>query len=68
MTLSEKIANLPPDAQKEIEDFVEFIASRRPKPHRHIPTLSWAGCLKDTDGHKTSVELQHEIFREWGKG
>jgi hypothetical protein len=67
MTLAEKIEHLSPDARKEAEDFVEFLASRKSKAPRHIPTLSWAGCLKDTDGHKTSVELQHEIFRQWAE-
>lgn len=66
MTLAEKIEHLPFDARKEVEDFVEFLVARHGK-NRHVPTFSWAGCLKDTDGHKTSVELQHEIFRQWGE-
>jgi hypothetical protein len=67
MTLAEKIEHLAPDARKEVEDFVEFLTTRRNKIPRHVPTLSWAGCLKDTDGHKSSVELQHEIFSHWAE-
>ena len=64
MTLIEKIGQLPPEARKEAEDFVDFLTLRHPQRNHHVPTLSWAGCLKESDGHKTSVELQHEIYRE----
>jgi hypothetical protein len=61
-TLEERIRELPPHLQREVEDFVEFVARRRlPCPKKRKPTFDWEGGLEDLKDQYTSVELQHEI-------
>ena len=62
--LDQIIRELPPDLQKEVEDFVQFLKAKRLKHHRGKPSFSWAGALKDLRNQYTSVELQHKIS-EW---
>ena len=59
--LEEKIKNLPPDLQREVEDSVDFIAIRRQDLPPGKFTFDWAGALKDLRDQYTSMELQHEI-------
>ena len=59
-TLEEKIRALPPELQKEVGDFIEFLLSKRRQRPRRKPEFVWAGALKDLASHYTSVELQHE--------
>ncbi|MBI4317079.1 MAG: DUF2281 domain-containing protein [Chloroflexi bacterium] len=66
-SLDERIRELPPELQREVEDFVEFLLEKRLKKHRRKPELRWAGALKDLRGKYTSVELQHKIS-EWRIG
>jgi hypothetical protein len=61
--LEQKIKDLPPDLQREVEDFVDFILDRRSPRPRGKPTFDWAGALKDLRDQYTSVELQHEISK-----
>lgn len=65
--LEERIRNLPPELQREVEDFVEFLLEKRQKKRRGKPKFNWAGALKDLRGQFTSVELQHKIS-EWRIG
>lgn len=62
-TLVELIAQLPPELQREVQDFVESLLERRKRP-KGKPQFDWAGALKDLRGQYTSVELQHKI-NEW---
>ncbi|HFE63258.1 hypothetical protein B1H10_03185 [candidate division KSB1 bacterium 4484_188] len=63
-TLAEKIKQLPPELQDEVEDFVEFlITKRKRKPYRK-PHFNWIGVLRELRDQYTSVELQHKIS-EW---
>lgn len=58
--LEEKIKELPPEQQREVEDFVDFLATRHRDLSRGQFTFSWAGALKDLREQYTSVELQHK--------
>ncbi len=65
-TLEEKIKALPPELQREVEDFVEFLLERRgPKPKGKLK-LDWRGALRDLRDQYTSVELQHKALEWWG--
>ena len=66
-TLKELIEKLPPELQKEVRDFVEFLLERRAKKTKKKPRFDWAGALKDLRDRYTSVELQHKIA-EWRIG
>jgi len=66
--LEEKIRQLPPEDQKEIADFVEFLLNRsKRKVKKGKMTFSWEGALSHLAKKYTSVELQHKITRDWGK-
>ena len=65
--LEERIRELPPDLQREVEDFVEFLASRQENLPRGRFTFEWAGALKDLREQYTSVELQH-LASKWMTG
>jgi len=66
-TLKEMIDKLPPELQREVRDFVEFLLEKKMKKGKKKPKFDWAGALKDLRGQYTSVELQHKIV-EWRIG
>lgn len=66
-SIDERVKDLPPDLQKEVEDFVEFLLERRLRKPRGKPDFAWAGALKDLRDQYTSVQLQHKIS-EWRIG
>lgn len=66
-SIDERMKDLPPDLQKEVEDFVEFLLERRLRKPRGKPDFAWAGALKDLRDQYTSVQLQHKIS-EWRIG
>ncbi|MBI3962368.1 MAG: DUF2281 domain-containing protein [Deinococcus sp.] len=46
-TMEELIKKLPPELEKEVEDFVQFLIERQaPKPGRKL-RQDWAGALRD---------------------
>jgi hypothetical protein len=60
-TIAEFMEQLPPDIQKEVRDFAEFLLNKRAKKKHRVPDFDWEGALKDEQ--YSSVELQHEILR-----
>jgi|Deesub1362A_J573_1020465.scaffolds.fasta_scaffold24504_2 hypothetical protein len=61
----ERLLNqLPPDLQKEVEDFVRFLLARRKKKRREKMRQDWAGALRDYRDEFTSLELQRKAL-EW---
>ncbi len=65
--IHEMVNELPPDAQAEVREFVEFLLSKQ-RPHsRRKPQFGWAGALKEMRDEFTSVGLQHEIARLRGE-
>lgn len=65
--IADRIKELPPELQQEVEDFIEFLRERRLRRPRGKPNFDWAGALKDLRDEYTSVELQHKIS-EWRIG
>ena len=66
-TLTEKIEQLPPELQEEVEEFVQSLVENRQGSARKTPRFHWAGALKDLRTQYTSVELQHKA-NEWRAG
>lgn len=64
-TLEEKIRELPPELQREVEDFVEFLLEKRAKRSKQPPEIHFRGALKDLAPGYSSVDLQHEILKWW---
>jgi len=63
-TLMEKIQSLPPDAQRQVEEYVDFLLSRHA---RHAPrklSQDWAHGLARYADQYTALELQKKAL-EW---
>jgi hypothetical protein len=64
-SLEQMIRELPPEAQKAAREFVEYLHSKYATPKRARPHFKWEGALAHLRDQYTSVELQHEILKEW---
>ena len=64
--LEELMVKLPPDLQKEVEDFAAYLAKRSGEPHPGGLRLDWANALSDLGTRYTAAELQQSVLREWG--
>ena len=65
-SLVEMIEALPPELQREVQEFVESVYQRHTR-RAEPPRLDWRGALRDLREKYTSVELQHQI-RDWWAG
>ncbi len=63
-TLEEKIRALPPELQREVEDFLDSLLSKHTSIPKKPMKLDWRGGLKELRDKYTSVQLQHKIL-EW---
>jgi hypothetical protein len=64
--LERLLAELPPELQREVEDFAEFLLQTRVRPKHRKLRLSWAGALSKFRGQYTSLELQKKALEWWG--
>jgi mRNA-degrading endonuclease RelE of RelBE toxin-antitoxin system len=58
------VKELPPDLQKEVEDFVNFLKEKKGRKHGKKLQQDWAGALRDYRDQYTSLELQKKAL-EW---
>lgn len=63
-TLEELIKELPPELQKEVHDFVQFLLEKRMRKYGRTLRQDWAGALRDYRDQYTSLELQKKAL-EW---
>ena len=63
-TMEELIKQLPPDLQKEVEDFARFLLERRAQKRSQKLRQDWAGALREYREQFTSLELQQKAL-EW---
>ena len=63
-TVQDLVKVLPPDLQKEVEDFARFLIEKRLKKQGKRLSQDWAGALRDYRGQYTSLGLQKKA-REW---
>jgi hypothetical protein len=66
-TIWDVIEALPPELQKEVEDFARFLLEKRGRKTAKKPLFSWAGALRELRDQYTSVALQHAIAH-WRAG
>lgn len=63
-TVEDLVKVLPPDLQKEVEDFARFLIEKRLKRQGKRLRQDWAGALRDYRDQYTSLELQKKAL-EW---
>lgn len=63
-SLVELVQELPPDAQAEVRDFVEFLLVKRARKPATKLRQDWAGALRDVRDQYTSLELQRKAL-DW---
>lgn len=66
MSLEELIRALPPEAQEQAREYLEFLYHKHLRATAQPLKLDWAGALASLRDQYTSVELQHEALKEWG--
>ena len=65
-TLEELVQKLPPDLQREVEDFARFLLERQAQSKTGKFRLDWAGALSEFGERFTSLELQKKALEWWG--
>ena len=65
-SLEEKLNQLPPQFQEEVEDFVSFLLEKKVHHKRKKLRLSWAGGLQEFENQMTSLDLQKQSLAWWG--
>jgi len=63
--LAEKINHLPMHLRHEVEDFVDFLVSKRMSPQKKKLRMTWAGALAEYRDRFTSLELQKKCLDWW---
>jgi hypothetical protein len=62
--LEKLIQGLPPDLKKEVEDFIQFLLSKRAQKAGKKLRQDWGGALKEYRQRYDAVELQKKAL-EW---
>jgi len=62
--LIEMIRKLPPDVQKEVKDYVEFLMSKRLRKQRSKLSQEWAGALREFRSQYTALTLEDKSL-DW---
>ncbi len=62
--IEEMVKDLPPDLYQEVEDFIEFVLTKRSRKPATKLRQDWAGALKEYRDKYTSLELQKKAL-EW---
>ncbi len=60
----QKIDALPPGLQQQVEDFVDYLRSKRPLSRPGTLRQDWGGGLSDLRDDYTALELQKKAL-EW---
>jgi len=59
-----KLKQLPPNLQDEVEDFIDFLLTKKVSSKRKKPKLNWIGGLKKYRDRYTALELQ-KMASKW---
>jgi len=62
--IEEIIRKLPPELQREVKDFINFLIEKRARKQGVKLRQDWAGALKDYRDKYSSLELQKKAL-EW---
>jgi len=63
-SIEEKLKQLPQDLQNEVNDFIEFLLTKRMAKKKKKPMLDWIGGLKEYRDQFTGLELQKKSL-DW---
>jgi len=64
--IEEIIRELPPELQREVEDFARFLLDTKARPKQRRLRLTWAGALSEFRDQCTSLDLQKKALEWWG--
>ena len=64
--LNELVEKLPPELQREVEDFARFLLETRKQTKGARLRLDWAGALSEFREKYTSLDLQKKALEWWG--
>ncbi len=62
--LAQLVEELPPAAQQEVRDFVEFLLTKHRRETGQILRQDWAGALQEYRQTYTALELQKKAL-DW---
>lgn len=62
--IQELLRTLPPEVQREVEDFVQFLFEKRTLKRGGPLRQQWAGALREHRDQYTAIELQKKAL-EW---
>ena len=66
--LEQLVKELPPNLQREVEDFAQFfIEKRQAPPPRRFLQQDWAGGLREFRKHYSALTLQQQTIEWRGK-
>jgi len=63
-TIQEMVQELPPELQREVEDFVQFLIEKRVRKSGAKLRQDWAGALSEYRDQYIALELQKKAL-EW---
>jgi hypothetical protein len=66
-SLEDKLRELPPELQQEVESFIQSLAARMKPKGINQARLDWAGALQELSAEYTSVDLQHKVLDWWNE-
>jgi len=61
--IKRKFDQLPPDQQKEVADFINFLAQRKTSKKKKKFALNWIGGLREYKSQFTALELQKKALQ-----
>jgi Protein of unknown function (DUF2281) len=66
-SFDDKIRELPPELQQEVESFIQSLAVRIKSEDATPPRLNWKGALQELGTEYSSVDLQHQALDWWNE-
>ncbi|HKP13371.1 MAG TPA: DUF2281 domain-containing protein [Blastocatellia bacterium] len=64
-SLDDKVRELPPELQQEVESFIESLSDRMKSKDAVQLRLDWRGALQELSAEYSSVDLQHKALDWW---
>ncbi|MEN3335879.1 MAG: hypothetical protein V7641_5244 [Blastocatellia bacterium] len=66
-SFDDKIRELPPELQQEVESFIQSLAARTKSQDGTPLRLDWRGALQELSTAYSSVDLQHKALDWWNE-
>ena len=66
-SLDDKIRELPPELQQEVESFIQSLSARTKSKDAIQLRLDWRGALQELSTEYSSVDLQHKALDWWNE-